>query len=83
MKCNYAIDCKGYQNDINLFTKTACEIHCLHEENKWINADIDSIEQVDQQFRENNPLINNLCLYTIKFKDTPKTQAYFKKMRDK
>jgi hypothetical protein len=73
MRCNYAIDCKGYQNDINTFTKSACEIHCLHEENKWINADIDSIEQVHQEFRENNPLIKNLCLYTIKFKDTPKT----------
>ena len=73
MQCKFAIDCRSFVMDVNILVKSACEIHCLHEENKWINADIESIEQVHQEFRENHPLIKNFCMYTIKFKDTPKT----------
>jgi hypothetical protein len=81
MTCKYAIDCKGFGPDVHILTRSVNEIHCLHEENKWIHADVESMEQVNQEFRNNHPLIDNLVLYTIKFKDTPKTQAYFEKMR--
>ena len=71
--CKFAIDCKGFARDVHLFVTSANEIHTTAEQNKWINADVETIEPVNQEFRDNNPLIKSLCLYTIKFKDTPKT----------
>ena len=46
MQAKLAIDCKPFLQDINMLLTSIKEIYVLHEPNKWIHADVESIEQV-------------------------------------